>query len=151
MLQEALCQQDKRLSESANMFKDLSLLNPKKIRSQTLRGKFEDLPFPHFIESKRIVEVQYRKVYLVEWCEVECFAERGIPADSIKFRQGVAKYNNFKDRATYALTCFIAPASNAIVERIFYILVYILVTVIKIKPYNKTFIVVCGPCTDHIL
>ena len=40
----------------------------------------------------------------------------------------MAKHNIFKDLATYALTCFIAPEGNAIVERIFS-----LVTAIKTK------------------
>ncbi|CAM1311707.1 Uncharacterised protein g5782 [Pycnogonum litorale] len=132
MLQEALSQVEKRLPESANMFKGLSLLNPNKVLSQTLRGKFEDLPFPHLMESDGVIEEQYRKVGLVEWCE-ECFAGSGIPKDSLKFWQGVAKHNNFKELATYALTSLITPASNATVERIFS-----LVTAIKTKPRNKT-------------
>ena len=63
------------------------------------------------------------------------FAESGIPADFFKFWQGVAKQNNFKGCATYALTCLITPASSAIVERILS-----LVTAIKINLCNKTII-----------
>ena len=80
------------------------------------------------MESNSDVEAQYRKVYLVEWCE-EYFAESGIP-EILRFRQGVAKHNNLKD---LALACLIAPASKAIVERMFS-----LVTAIKTKPHNRT-------------
>ena len=52
--------------------------------SQALRGNFEGLPFPHLMESSSIVETQNIKVYLVEWCEEECFAESEIPTDSPK-------------------------------------------------------------------
>ena len=51
----------------------------------------------------------------------------------VEFRQGVAKHNNVKDLVTDALTYFIAPGSNAIVEGILS-----LVTAIKTKPHNKT-------------
>ena len=75
MLQEALSQVEKRLPESANMSKVLLLLNYNKIHSETLRGKLEDLTFLHLMKSNSVVKAQYRKVYLVEWCEKECFAE----------------------------------------------------------------------------
>ena len=97
------------------MFNGLSLLSPKKIHSQTLRGMFEDLPFPHLIKSDSVAKAQCRKVYLVEWCEEQYFAESGIPADCIKFWQGVAKHNDFKELARYTSTCLITPAGNAIV------------------------------------
>ena len=47
--------------------------------------------------------------------------------------QGVTKHNNFNDLSTYALTCFITPASNAVGERI-----TSLVTAMKTKPQNKS-------------
>ena len=100
MLQEALNQVKKRLPESTNFFKGLSLQNSKKVLSQTLSGKLEDLPFSHHIESNSVDKAQYRKDYLVDWCEEECFAESGIRRDSLKFWQGVAKHNNFTDLTT---------------------------------------------------
>ena len=104
------------------------------ILSQTLKGKFEDLPFLHLMENDiSLMENQYRRISLVEWCEEECFAEGGIPKESLLFWQGVAKHNNFKEFSTYALTSIITPASNAIVERIFS-----LVTAVKTKPRNRT-------------
>ena len=115
------------------MLKGLSLVNHKKILSQTPRGKCEYLSFPHLMESNSVVEAQHRKVHPVEWCEEECLTECRIPADSPKFWQYAAKHNDFKDLAIYALTYLITPASNAIVERIFS-----LVTAIKTKPHNKT-------------
>ena len=81
LLQAALSQVEKRLPGAANMFKGLSLINIKNILSQTLRGKLEDLPFPHHMENNSVVEAQYRKMYLVKWCEEECFAESGISAE----------------------------------------------------------------------
>ena len=57
----------------------------------------------------------------------------GSPADCLIFWQGVATHNNFKNVASCALTCLIAPTSNAIVERIFS-----LVTAFKTKPRKKT-------------
>ena len=59
MLQAALSPVKKRLPESTNMFKGLSLLNLRKIISQALRGKFEDMPFPHLMES--VVEAHHEK------------------------------------------------------------------------------------------
>ena len=50
---------EKILPVSANMFKGLSLLNAKKILIQTIRGKFEDLPFPHLLEGNSVVKDQY--------------------------------------------------------------------------------------------
>ena len=44
-----------------------------------------------------------------------------------------SKYNSYKDIATYALTCLITHACNAIAVRIFR-----LVTAIKAKPRTKT-------------
>ena len=85
------------------------------------------------MESDNVVKDQYRNVYLVVWCEEECFSESRITADYLKIWQGIAKHNNFKDLATYASTCFITPASNAIVERIFS-----LFTAMKTKPHSKT-------------
>ena len=64
MLQEALRQVEKRLSESANTFNGLSLLYLKKILSKTLRGKFEDMSFPHLMESNSVVEAQSRNAYV---------------------------------------------------------------------------------------
>ena len=90
------------------------------------------------LESNSVVEAQYGEVYLVEWCEEECFAESRFPTDSLKLWKGVAKHNNFNDLATYAFTCLITPASNAIAKRIFS-----LVTAIKAKPRNKTQINCC--------
>ena len=84
------------------MFKGLSLLNLKKVLSQMLRGKFEDLPFQHLMESKSVVEAQPIKISLVEWLEEECHAESGIPTDFLKLWHGVAKDNNFKDHATHS-------------------------------------------------
>ena len=72
------------------------------------------------MERNSVVKAQHRKAYLVEWREEECFVESGITEDSLKFWQGVAKQNNLKDLATCALACLITPASNAIVERIFF-------------------------------
>lgn len=54
------------------------------------------------------------------------------PPDSLKFWQGVAKHDHFKELAAYALTCLITPASNATVERMFS-----LVTAIRTKPRNR--------------
>ena len=65
MLQEALSQVEKRFLISANMCEGLSSLSPTKIVSHTLRGKSEDLPFPHHMECNSLVETQYGKVYLV--------------------------------------------------------------------------------------
>ena len=65
MLQEALSQMEKSFPESANMFNGISLLNLKKILSQTLRGKFEDSPFPHLMDCNSGVEAQYRTAYMV--------------------------------------------------------------------------------------
>ena len=83
MSQETLSQVENSLPESANMFKGLSLLNLKKILSLTPSEKFEDLPYPHRMESNSVVEAQYREVYMVEWCEEEFFAEIE-NADSLK-------------------------------------------------------------------
>ena len=82
---------EKRHPESANMLKSLLLLSLRKVLSQTLRGKFEDLSFPHLMDSNSVVEAQYGKVYLVEWCEEECFVVSGIPSDSLRFWHGVGK------------------------------------------------------------
>ena len=62
------------------MHRGLKLINLNKILSQTLRGRIEDLQFPHLMECSSAVEAQHRKVHLVEWCEEECSAESGIPA-----------------------------------------------------------------------
>ena len=78
MLQEAFGQVEKRLPTIANTFKGLYLLSPNNILSQTLRGKFEDFPFPHLMESYSLVEAQYKNVYLVEWYEEEYVADSGI-------------------------------------------------------------------------
>ena len=51
------------------------------------------------MKSNGVFEAQYKKVYLVEWCEEESFAASGIPAGSHKFWHGVAKHDNFKDLA----------------------------------------------------
>ena len=58
MLQEALGQVEKRLAESANMFKGLSFLHRKNF-SVKQRGKIEDLPFLHLMQSDSdsVVEV----------------------------------------------------------------------------------------------
>ena len=66
MLQEALSQVEKRLPKLSNIFNGLSLQNHKKIISQTLRGKLEDQPFPHLMESNNVVEAQNIKDYLVD-------------------------------------------------------------------------------------
>ena len=55
---------------------------------------YEGLPFPYLMKSSSVDEARYIKVYLVEWCEQECLAESGIPADSLKLWQGAAKHNN---------------------------------------------------------
>ena len=133
MLQDAPNLVEKRLPESASMSKGLSLLSHNEVLSQSRRGMFEDIPYQHLMENNSLVVTQYRKVYLVEWCEEECLTESGIPADSPALWQGVAKHNNVIDLATYALTCLISPASNVIVDRIFS-----LVTTIKTKSRNKT-------------
>ena len=49
-------------------------LTTKSQENQTLGGKFKDLPLLHLVQSNSVVEAQYRKEYLVEWCE-ECLAE----------------------------------------------------------------------------
>ena len=110
---------EKSLPESANMFKGHSLLTFKKFLIQTLRGKFDDLPFPRLMESNSVIVARYRKVSLVEWCEEECFAESGINADSLNLLQDVAKHNNFKDLATYALTCLNTCEQCNCLENIF--------------------------------
>ena len=101
----------------------------RKFSSQILRRKCKDLQFRHLMESNSVVEAQHRKVYLVEWCEEECFAESGNPADYLELWQGVAKLNNFKNLAS----CLMTPTGKAIVERIFS-----LVTAIKTKPLSET-------------
>ena len=44
----------------------------------------------------------------------------------VEFWHGTTKHNNFKDLATYALTCLITPANNAIVDIIFSLVTAIL-------------------------
>ena len=116
MIPEALRHAGKILSEFANMFKFISLLSRKKFLSQTLVGKFEELPISKLMEGHRVAEAQNRRV---EWCDEECFAESGIPVDYPNFWQGVAKYNKHKDLATYAFTSHIAPVNSAIAEMTF--------------------------------
>ena len=82
------------------------------------------------MESNSVVKTQHRKICL--WCEEECYAESGIPADSSTISQGVAKHNNFKDLATYAFTCLITHASNVVAEGRFSS-----VTAIKTTPCKK--------------
>ena len=97
MLHEAISKVEKRHPASANMFEGLSFVNHKDILSQTLRGKFEDIPFPYLIENDSVVEAQCRKVYLVESCEEKCYITGGrIPADSLNFCHDVYNHNNFK-------------------------------------------------------
>jgi hypothetical protein len=125
---------DKRLPESCDIFKGLSLLNPNFILSQTQKGKFEDLPFLHLAQTNLdLIESQYRKINLVQWCEEDVFKANGIPTETLQFWQGVLQHRSFQELSMYALTCFITPASNAIVERVFS-----LVTAIKTKPRNRT-------------
>ena len=133
-LQEALSQVQKKLPDSVDIFKNLSLLNSNKVLSQTLKGDFKDLPFVRLMEDNmNVIECQYRKINLVEWREEKCFAASGIPSNTFQFWQGAAKHSNFQELSSYVLTSLITPASNATVERIFS-----LVTAVKMKPRNKT-------------
>ncbi|KAK7083260.1 hypothetical protein SK128_003864 [Halocaridina rubra] len=134
LLQEALKQVEKRLPDSVDIFKGLSFFNPHKLLSQIQKGHFEDLPCLHLTENNfDLIESQYKKINLVQWSEEEPFVKNGIPKDSLNFWLGVAKHSSFKELSTFALTCLITPASNAIVERIFS-----LVAAIKTKPRNRT-------------
>ena len=63
------------LSEYASMSKGVLLPYPKKMLSQTLRGKSYDLPPLNLMERNCVVEARHRTVYLIEWCVEECFAE----------------------------------------------------------------------------
>ena len=98
LLLKALSQVQKKLPDSVDIFKRLSILNPNKVLSQKLEGDFEDLPFVHLIEDNmKIIESQYRKINLVERREEECFAASGIPSNTLQFWQGVAKHSNFQE------------------------------------------------------
>ena len=67
LLQEALSQVQKRIRDSFDIFKRLSLLNPTKVLSQTLKADFKDFPFVHLMEDNmNVIECQYRKIDLVE-------------------------------------------------------------------------------------
>ncbi|RUS91788.1 hypothetical protein EGW08_000496 [Elysia chlorotica] len=133
MLEEAIVQVKKRLPYSMDMFRNLSLLHPKKVLTQMDRPAFKDLPFQHFLnDQKSAAEEQYRRLIFVDWAKEKPFAETGLPNDSVAFWEGVRQHNGFQTIADYALTCLLVPTSNAVIERIFSI-----VTATKTKPRNK--------------
>ena len=132
VLVEALDQVNQRLPPVANVFAELSNLNPSSVISQTNRPEFKNLPFPHLYEDKiNQVDEQYRRLICMD-VNAECFEGKGIPGDTELFWSALIKHESLKDLAEYALTCLTMPVSNASVERMFSIL-----TAVKTKPRNR--------------
>ncbi|XP_076802430.1 uncharacterized protein LOC143446600 [Clavelina lepadiformis] len=139
MLEEAHDQVKKRLPEARNLFKDLINYSPAIILNQVSRPIFSKLPFLHLageyqtiIEEQYRKKVNYRKLPFIDWKEQKQFKENGIPQDTEQFWKGVMQHPQFKELATFALTCLITPISNAVAERVFSLL-----TCIKTKARNR--------------
>ena len=128
---------EKRLPSNKEIFRGLALLHPTKVLSQTARAQFHQLPLPHLISNKTVVEEQYRKIMLHMWAEEVVF-DGEIPEDSVLFWSKIRKHEDalggkpYKELAQYALACLSCPVSNAVVERIFS-----QVTVVKNKNRNQ--------------
>ena len=72
-------------------------------------------------------------IKMEKWNEAPFNAQGKIPQDTETFWSGIlSKHPNFRELATYSLTCLLTPVSNAVVE-----LTFSLVTSIKTKLRNR--------------
>ena len=92
---------------------------------------FSKLPFIHHAGNVSKIEQQYRQKCFVSWKEEAPFKD-GLPVDNEDFSIGVLQHKAFKELATFVLTCLIASVSNAVAERIFF-----LVSSVKTKTRNR--------------
>ena len=123
-----------RLPSAQNMFDNLKKICPKIILSRISRCPFTDLPFLKlFADKLTLLEDQYRKFILVDWKNEGIFKAKGIlDNDTEKFWVSVLQHSFFKDLAHYALTCYVTPVSNVVIERIFSLL-----TAVKTKSRDR--------------
>ena len=129
---ESISQVESRLSVSDDAFKNLAMLSPNNILSQTNKCKFFELPMISLAaDNIDVIEQQYRKINLTDWMKENIF-EKEIPKDTVTFWLGIYRYEHFKELSKYALQCLASPASNAIVE-----IMFSLVTAVKNKPRNR--------------
>jgi hypothetical protein len=83
---------------------------------------FSELPFIHYAGNNiSKIEEQYRQMSFVNWKEEAPLKKDGLPVDTEQFWIGVLQHKAFKELATFALTCLIIPVSNAVVERICFV------------------------------
>ena len=137
MLLEAAAQVTKRLPDSNAIFQSIAYLSPLSVLSQVECMPLAKLPMQHRIKGDVLstIDEQYRKIKFSDWAKE---MKEGIPQDSSKCWAAVFLYKNalgerpFNELASYALSCFTTPTSNAVVERIFSY-----VTAVKTKPRNK--------------
>ena len=132
MLEETLSQAICRLPSARDPYETLSELSPVIILNQISRPMFSELPFIHHAGNVSKIEERYRQTPFVDWQEEAPFKKYGFPVHTEQFWIGVLQHNSFKELATFALTCLITPVSNAVVERIFF-----LVSSIKTKARNR--------------
>ena len=128
MLSQAVRELEKRLTPSFSIFKSLKAFAPSSVLSQVHRVPYQDLPLPHLrANNESIIEQQYRKIMHISWIEEPIFNGE-IPQGSVPFWSGVRNYTKaggnqpLKELADYALACLTTPTSNAVVERVFSIL-----------------------------
>jgi hypothetical protein len=123
-LMTLLSEVEKRLPPARNVFRGLNGLSPRTILSQFKKIPFENLPLPHLMSNKDIIETQYRKISLQNWKDETVF-DGEVPENAVKFWAGILKYtlrngeHPYQELAVYALSALSIPVSNAVVERVF--------------------------------
>jgi hypothetical protein len=133
MLEEVFSQVMCRLPLARDTYETLSKLSPVISLNKISRPMFSELSFIYRAGNNiRKTEEQYRQMPFVDWKGGTPFKKDGFHVNTEEFWTGVLQHKALEELATFALTCLIAPVSNAVVESIFS-----LVSSVKTKARNR--------------